>query len=152
MNITPVEENNETLEAPIIGSIPITWLTRSILKGLPGHEEQVDNLIIHFFEVKHDNFINVLVEAWELSGLASQGIPMERSYTEEFKAYDAILGGIDPCYAVSFKDMFLEGVKRSLFEEQEMLKNKPPEPEEEENDDDEDDEDADPDDGFQVLT
>lgn len=148
MNITPIKENEETLEAPIIGSIPITWLTRSILKGLPGNEEQVDNLIIHFFEVKHPDFIHVLVEAWELSGLADQGIPMERSYTEEFKAYDAILGGVDPCYAVSFKDMFLAGIRRSLFEEEERLKNKPPEPEEEE---DEDDEDSEPDDGFQVL-
>ena len=148
MNISPVEEKEEIVDMPIVGPTKVKWIVRSIMRGLPGHEEEVHNLVFHFFHVKHPDFMTVLKEAWELSGIAQQGIAMERSYTEEFDAYDAILKGVDPCYELSFKQLLMEGVRHSLYNQQLAEEAAQKEAAEEE---DEDEEDSEPQDGFQVL-
>jgi hypothetical protein len=148
MNISPVEEKEEIVDMPIVGPTKVKWAVRAVLKGTPGNEEEIHNLIFHFFHVKHPDFLTVLREAWELSGIAQQGIAMERSYTEEFDAYDAILKGVDPCYEFSFKQLLIEGVRHSLYNQQQAEEAAKQKEEEEEDASEEDDE---PQDGFQVL-
>ena len=114
MNIEPVEEREEMHDLPGLGPVKVVWLVRTIMKGGYGETpEQIENLIIHFF-VTDPRFSEVMLDAYGLSGIGDSGRSLERSYTEEFEAHDAIIYNIDPCFAETYKNMFIEGIKRVL--------------------------------------
>ena len=113
------EVHVETLNLHGLGEHKIEWLIRSVDK-YGATIELKHNLIIHIYHVADYEFLEKLKAAWEASGLANQGIALERSYTDrigdfEIDAYDAILYDIDPCFAESYKDTYLRAVAK-LYE------------------------------------
>lgn len=115
MNIAPIEEREETHDLPGLGAIKVVWLIRTVLRGgYADTPEQSENLVMHFFGIDDPKFEEVMLDAYDLGRLGDVGRSLERSYTEEFHAYDAIIYGIDPCYAEIYKNMFIDGLKLAL--------------------------------------
>ncbi len=113
------EVNVETLMLHGLGEHKVEWLIRSVDKYGPTVELK-HNVVIHIYHVADHEFLDKMKIAWETSGLANQGIALERSYTDrlgdfEIDAYDAILYDIDPCFAESYKDTYLRAVAK-LYE------------------------------------
>ncbi len=106
------EVTEEQVEFPGLGVFKVEWLVRDVLSI----DEVSNNLILHIYHVPDPNFPVKMQDAWKKSGLADQGISLETSYTKEFEGYpidafDAILYGIDPCFAESYKTKFVKALQ-----------------------------------------
>ncbi len=106
------EVTTEQIDFPGLGVFKVEWLVRDVLSL----NEVSNNLILHLYHVPDPHFPAKMQDAWRKSGLAEMGISIETSYTKEFEGYpidafDAILYGIDPCFAEDYKSRFIKALK-----------------------------------------
>jgi hypothetical protein len=121
MSLVP-KVTKETLELPGLGSFKFEWMKRSVIS----QREIKYNLVMHIFHIKDAHLMDNIKAAWTQSGIADQGISLEMNYTDEFEgyvidAYDIILFAIDPSFTQTYKDMFVNALKKVYQEKLDEL-------------------------------